>query len=420
MADPDPEPSPPLRVLMLSWEFPPAPVGGIGRHVQGLSTALAAAGHGVTVLTRAEPGAPAIEILDGVRVLRAAPAGEGTAGTAAWGAGLSRAVTQQALAAIGDHGYDIVHAHDWLLGNAAVALARRLRAPLVSTVHTTEAGRHQRPLPPKVDAAVHGVELRLGHEARRVVVCSRYMRRQVTELLGLAADRVEVIPDGVDPGRWQLPPREISAARLRFGGVGPLLVFAGRLVPEKGVHNLIAALPRLRQLNPGLRAVVAGDGPCRAALRRQARLLHLERAVSFTGFLDQRRLAAIVGAADVLVVPSEYEPAGMVALEAAAAGTPLAVAATGGLTELVEPGRTGATFCPADPQALADAVDGLLAEPTAAGRLAQRARDRVLEGYTWAAVADRTAALYRAVVAERPATYVPSNDRVDIGKLAVL
>ncbi len=410
-----------LRVLMVSWEFPPAVIGGLGRHVQGLSAALVGAGHRVTVLTREVPGAPHGEDAGGVRVLRSVPmADTSAAGLSAWTVGLSRAATHRAMQAIHDDGYDVVHAHDWILGNTAVALSRRLRAPLVSTVHATEAGRHQRPLPPQVDATVHGVEWRLGHEARRVVVCSRYMRGQVIDLLGLSPGRVDVVPDGVDPERWEVSAVETAAARLRYAGVGPLLVYAGRLVHEKGVHDLLDALPRLRQRNPGLRAVIAGDGPCRAQLRRQARLLRLERAVSFTGFLEHNRLAPLVAAADVLVVPSGYEPSGMIALEGAAAGTPLAVSATGGLTEIVQPGLNGVTFSPADPDGLAEAVDHLLAEPALARRLAGRARTQVTSDYTWTAAAARTARVYGAAIDDgTPGLATPPLPR-DAGHLAML
>jgi glycogen(starch) synthase len=249
---------------------------------------------------------------------------------------------------------------------------------------------------------VHAAEIRLSHEARRVVVCSRYMRGQVIELLGLPDDRVVVVPDGVDPALWQVPARNVAEARLRFAGVGPLIAYAGRLVPEKGLTDLLAAMPRLRQRNPGLRAVIAGDGPSRAYLRRQARLWKLERAVSFTGFLEQKQLATVLAATDAVVVPSAYEPSGMAALEAAAAGAPLAVATTGGLTELVESGVTAVTFPAGDPDGLAEAVDKLLADTTFARRLAARARHRVSAMYTWEMAASRIAEVYAGVVDPNP------------------
>jgi glycogen(starch) synthase len=390
-----------LRVLMLSWEYPPQVVGGLGRHVEGLSAALAAAGHEVTVLTRAAPGAAGAELTSaGVRVLRPLPSSS-TDGLSAWTGAVTHPLARDAVKALHGGDYDLVHAHDWLLGHTAVTLARRLGVPLVATLHTTEAHRRQRRLPARVDAAVHAVERRLGHEARRVITCSRYMRGQVIEQLDLDPDRVTVVVDGVDPDRWRAAARDVLAERLRYAGAGPLIGYAGRLSAEKGVDDLIGALPRLRRRHPGLRLVVAGDGPARTDLRRLARQLRLERAVSFAGFLDQTRLRAVLAACDAVALPSIYEPAGMIALEVAATGVPLAAAGVGGLPEFVESGLTGLLFAPGDPDGLAEAVDRVLADPTVAGRMATAARARVCAAYRWSAVATRTAEVYAAAVGPR-------------------
>ncbi|GAB3939741.1 hypothetical protein GCM10027614_22380 [Micromonospora vulcania] len=171
------------------------------------------------------------------------------------------------------------------------------------------------------------------------------------------------------------------------------------------------AVPRLRDRHPGLRVVIAGDGPYRAELEEQARRLALGSTVRFTGFLDATQLPAVLGATDATVVPSLYEPFGMVALEAAAAGAPLAVARTGGLAEIVEPGVTGVTFPHSDPAALAGAVGQLLGDEVFARRVARRARTMVGERYGWATIAARTAASYTAPVVStaryRPAAPPP-------------
>jgi glycogen(starch) synthase len=129
-------------------------------------------------------------------------------------------------------------------------------------------------------------------------------------------------------------------------------------------------------------------------LQEQTRRLRLEQTVQFVGFLSEKHLPAVLGATDATVVPSLYEPFGMVALEAAAAGAPLAVAATGGLAEIVQPGVTGVTFPHSDPGALAGAVDTLLTDEVFARRVARQARTMVSERYGWSAIADHTAASY--------------------------
>ncbi|TCB94316.1 glycosyltransferase family 1 protein [Micromonospora zingiberis] len=394
------------RILMLSWEYPPVLVGGLGRHVHALSVALAAAGHEVTVVTRHAEGAPLEEYVDGVRVVRAAEDPVtfplATESLLAWTMAFNHTLTRAALRAADTGGYDVIHAHDWLVAHTAMTLREHLDLPLVSTIHATEAGRHQGWLPGEMNRTIHGVEQWLGTESTRVVVCSGYMRDEVTGLFGVPAGRVDVVPNGVEPHRWRVPASAVAQARARFAGDGPLVTFAGRLVYEKGVQHLLAGLPRLRERHPGLRAVIVGDGPYRAELEADVHRLGLAGTVSLPGFLGGTDLPAVMAASDCFAVPSIYEPFGMVALEGAAAGAPLAVAETGGLAEIVEPGVTGMTFRPHDPQALADAVHTLLSDTERARSLARRARAMVHEQYGWAAIASRTGATYAAAIAQAP------------------
>ncbi len=286
-------------------------------------------------------------------------------------------LTRAALRAAGTGGYDVIHAHDWLVAHTAMTLREHLDLPLVSTIHATEAGRHQGWLPGEMNRTIHGVEHWLGGESTRVIVCSGYMRDEVTGLFGVPAGRVDVVPNGVEPQRWRVPASAVAQARARFAADGPLVTFAGRLVYEKGVQHLLAGLPRLRERHPGLRAVIVGDGPYRAELEAEVHRLGLTDTVSLPGFLGGTDLPAVMAASDCFAVPSIYEPFGMVALEGAAAGAPLAVAETGGLAEIVEPGVTGMTFRPHDPDSLADAVHALLSDTDRARTLARRARTMV-------------------------------------------
>ncbi|MFF4879909.1 glycosyltransferase family 4 protein [Micromonospora sp. NPDC000668] len=391
------------RILMLSWEYPPVLVGGLGRHVHALSVALAAAGHEVTVVTRHADGAPLEEYADGVRILRASEDPVtfplDTSSLLAWTMAFNHTLTRTALRATEAGSYDVIHAHDWLVAHTAMTLRDHLDIPLVSTIHATEAGRHQGWLPEEMNRTIHGVEHWLSTESGRVIVCSGYMRDEVNALFGVPADRVDVVANGVEPHRWKVPAREVTAARTRFAGDGPLVTFAGRLVYEKGVQHLIAGLPRLRERHPGLRVVIAGDGPYRAELESEVHRRGLGGMVAMPGFLGGTDLPALMAASDCFAVPSIYEPFGMVALEGAAAGAPLAVAATGGLAEIVEPGVTGMTFQPHDPDGLADAVDALLSDRDRARALARRARRMVHDQYGWSAIAQRTAASYADAIA---------------------
>ncbi|OKI61277.1 glycosyltransferase family 4 protein [Micromonospora sp. CB01531] len=409
------------RILMLSWEYPPVLVGGLGRHVHALSVALAAAGHEVTVVTRHAEGAPLEEYADGVQIVRAAEDPVtfplATNSLLAWTMAFNHTLTRAALRAAESGGYDVIHAHDWLVAHTAMTLREHLDVPLVSTIHATEAGRHQGWLPEEMNRTIHGVEHWLAAESGRVIVCSGYMRDEVAALFGVPVGRVDVVPNGVEPQRWQAPAAAVAAARARFAGDGPLVTFAGRLVYEKGVQHLLAGLPRLRQRHPGLRAVVVGDGPYRATLAAEVHRLGLGDTVSMPGFLGGTDLPAVMAAADCFAVPSIYEPFGMVALEGAAAGAPLAVARTGGLAEIVEPGVTGMAFAPQDPDGLVEAVHALLADREHARALARRARTMVHEQYGWSAIASRTAAAYAAAIARDAAfTAERAEQRMALGR----
>jgi glycogen(starch) synthase len=394
-----------MNVLMLSWEYPPRVVGGLGRHVHALATSLARQGHDVVVVSRDHPDAPADTVVEGVRVVRVNedPPLVPFEDLLAWVMAFNHSVTRAALRVLDGFAPDVVHAHDWLVAHAATTVKETTGVPLVATVHATEAGRHQGWLPGPVNRAIHSVEWWLTYEARLVVTCSAYMREEVLRLFALPHDKVDVIPNGIDLAHWHADADRVAALRAHLAPDGaPLLLYAGRLEYEKGVHTVLEALPRLRRRHRGVRLVIAGVGTHEASLRETARALRVGRAVDFLGFMSPDDLAVLAAATDVAVVPSLYEPFGMVALECAAAGTPLVVADTGGLREFVSPGVTGLRFPPGNPAALADAVTRLLGDQVLAHRLVRDARDLLARDYTWDAIARRTATAYaRAVREER-------------------
>ncbi|WP_344612890.1 glycosyltransferase family 4 protein [Dactylosporangium salmoneum] len=393
-----------MRVLMIAWEFPSSEaIAARQGRISALSAALVAAGHDVTVVSRHRPGSPANETFGGVRVVRASALPPSDDSDLSHTMAVNRLLAEAAIRTAPATGYEVIHAHDWLVTHAAVTLKEHFGIPFVATLQTTEAGRHQGYLPGETSRSVHSVEWWLGSEACRVIVPTEYLRWEVQHLFDVPAERVDVVPNGIDPDIWTAEPRAVLSARLRFAGEGPLIVYAGRLIAEKGVQDLLAAMPAIRERHPGTRAVVVGDGDYRGTLIEESRRLKLHRAVSFPGTLDQPTLAAVLAAADAFVMPSRYEPTGTVALEAAASGAALVVASTGGLASIVEHGVTGIRFPVGEPDGLVDAVDALLQDPMLAQTLARRAREMVRERHSWHAIAARTAAIYGAAVDEAPA-----------------
>ncbi len=394
-----------VRVLMLSWEYPPLVVGGLGRHVEALARELAAAGHDVQVVTRGDKDELVDEVVDGVHVRRAAAdpiaIDFSTESLLAWTQAAEHSLVRAALPLVKRRRPDLIHGHDWLVAQSTATLAAVTRAPVVATIHATEYGRHQGRLPGPLNLAIDSVERWLVRSATEVIACSPSMATEVQHLFG--PDHVTVVPNGIDAGRWQLSTAERNAARRRYAHDGPTLVFAGRLVYEKGIQTLLRALPTLRRRHPGLRLAVAGTGPYESELHDLARSLRVQRAVDWLGFAPDDEVIARFAVADAVVVPSLYEPFGIVALEAAASRTPLVTADTGGLHDAIEAGLAAASFTPDDVPGLVAAVDGVLRAPDAAKRQARRAATRVARDCSWRAVAERTVDVYRLAVEGRSA-----------------
>lgn len=388
---------------MVSWEYPPVVIGGLGRHVHHLSTALAAAGHDVVVLARrpsdTDPSThpSSDEISEGVRVVAAAQdPHEFSFGDdmMAWTLAMGHSMVRAGLSLKVDGGQtlwrpDLVHAHDWLVAHPAIALAEFYDVPLVSTIHATEAGRHSGWVSGPLSRQVHAVESWLVRESDSLITCSASMRDEITDLFGPGLAETTVIRNGIDAARWPFARRE-----PRTGP--PELLFVGRLEYEKGVHDAIAALPRIRRAHPGTTLTVAGDGTQQDWLTECARKHRVLKATRFVGRLDHDELLVMLHRADAAVLPSHYEPFGLAALEAAAAGTPLVASNVGGLGEAVIDGDTGMSCPPRDVPALAAAVCAVLDDPAAAQQRAMAARDRLSADFDWHTVADETAQVYLA------------------------
>ena len=388
-----------MKILMVSWEYPPVVIGGLGRHVYKLATALAADGHDFVVLSRRPAGTdPATHpttdhVSEGVRIIAAAQdPHEYDFGTdmMAWVLAMGHSMIRAGLQ-LHRQGWvpDVVHAHDWLVADPAVALAEFFDVPLVSTIHATEAGRHSGWVSGRISRQVHASESWLVRESDSLVACSASRAEEIADLFGPGLAQINVIPNGIDSSRWPFTDR-----RQHSGP--PELLFFGRLEYEKGVHDLIAALPKIRRAHPGATLTIAGDGTQQDWLVEVARKHKVLKAVRFVGRTDHDRLLELLHRTDVAVLPSHYEPFGIVALEAAAAGAPLVTTNVGGLGEAVIDGQTGLSCPPRDVAALAAAVSAALDDPAAAQRRAVTARARLTSDFDWHTVAVSTAQVYLA------------------------
>lgn len=403
-----------MKIAMISEHASPlAALGGVDAggqnvHVASLATRLGAQGHDVEVYTRRDDAAlpERVPLARGVEVVHvdagppvAVPKDDLLPHMDAFGADLRRRWSDPGAAP------DVVHAHFWMSGIAGLVSAPALGIPLVQTFHALGSvkRRHQGARDTSPAERVARERLLCRAVDRIVATCTD----EVAELVALGADpdRVDVVPCGVDVGRFRPDParaEHLRERRDREPGTLRLLT-VGRLVERKGVDTVIEALAAL----PQARLVVAG-GPTADRLEHDAEARRLRSLAEALGVADRVELVGSVTqdevrehmhAADVVVCDPWYEPFGIVPLEAAACGRPVVGAAVGGLLDSVVDGRTGLLVSPRDAGALAAALRRLADDPALAERLGSAARVRAERLYSWTAVAASTLESYERVVA---------------------
>src|SRR5829696_10569660 len=415
----------PPRVLILSWEYPPIVEGGLARHVRKLAEQLVAHGTEVHVLTRGGGRLEAHESRHGVTVHRVREPDfpkDDLDAFISWVDHMNDDMRAAGEELLEDLRPDLVHSHDWLVAGAARRLARTAGVPWLVTVHATEYGRHQGWVDKHPQSHIHAVEQRMTRDADHVITCSHYMRRHVADVFGIPASKVTAIANGIDPSDLQ-PVADLPRLRARYAKPEErLILLVGRLVYEKGFHLALDALARLIQRLGNVRFLIAGSGTAEAELKAQAERLGLMEHGTFIGWtgsgaqfalrdsLTARTrvqpaprdsltarddvLHSLYRIADLCLVPSIYEPVGLVALEAMASGCPCIVADTGGLREVVPRGRrVGLRFRASSVRSLERMAQQLLTDDELRERLVAEASEHVLR-FDWAEVARRTAAVY--------------------------
>ncbi len=404
----------PFKVLMLSWEYTPHIVGGLGKHVVELVPELIADGVAVHLVVPRFNGGELNEPLplpdgspstNGSQVYRIEPSSmQGDFFTNTWHDNIA---IEEFCTQLIKHegGFDLIHDHDWLSGFAAIALKHDFHLPLLSTIHATEMGRNRGNLYGEMQRSIHMAEWWLAYESWRVIACSHYMAWEVETYFGVPPEKVDVIPNGVDPRRFDaLNGVGLASFRLGFAQPDqPIVYYVGRMVPEKGLSVLVDAVPLVLREWPGVKFVVAGGGGYANELRAKAGALGVGDSILFPGRIPDEVRDGLFKVADVAVFPSLYEPFGIVALEAMAAGTPVVVSDAGGLSEVVDMHETGIKVYPDDPASLAWGILHTLKNPQWSRARADNAERVVRTLYNWGRVADMTKQVYERVIHEAKA-----------------
>lgn len=368
---------------MIAWDLPSTPAGGVPGHIHGLTQALARDGHDIVLLSTGS-GRDSNE--SPIRLVRASidlpwlPDDDVVARIASANNHLTSLVHE-----IGSWRPDVVHAHGWETSWCATTLARIYDVPLVATFHSTERSSHGGFVPPGESTSVHSVESWLASTANDVICCSRFMMREVIDAFELSPETVHLVPNGIDPSLW----------RLDDGDPRTNLVLAwGRVQYEKGFQVLAQAMGRVRATLPNVQCIIAGSGPYLPELQSQVDIEGVSDIVHLAGFVPDDRLRQLLHSAGCVVIPSLYEPFGIVALESLAAGAPTIVARTGGLAEIMEGTGAGLTFEPGNALQLADHIHNVLTDADVARSLSHEGHVLLEERYTWQAVARGTLDVY--------------------------
>jgi len=386
-----------MRILMLSWEYPPRVVGGLAHVVAEISRALAREGNEVEVITALDENLPEIEVVDGVTVHRVAPYHGRPLNFFAWVHQLNLAMLEKGVALGNRRPFDLVHAHDWLVAYPGRGLKYIYHMPLIATIHATEFGRNNG-LHTDGQRYIGEVEWWLTYEAWVVTCCSRFMREEVETVFNLPPDKIQIIPNGIRPAAFRVDHADASVRQRFAAPEEKIIFFIGRLVREKGVQTLLEALPMIRDRIPGVRLIVAGSGPYEEELHRLAVQLGVDRQVTFTGYINEATRNQLYAHAAVAAFPSLYEPFGLVALEAMATGTPVVVGDCGGFAETVADGVNGLRAQPGNAGDLAAKIITLLENRDLAARLSRQGLRDVEERFAWPAIARQYEAVYQKIV----------------------
>ena len=389
-----------MRIVHFSWEYPPVMYGGLGTHVLELTREQVRAGHDVVVVTQQSEGQSVSDSMDhnGVRVVRVSQSEPRIAFDEStfeyWSHKFAMDSFAQTRAALTDWSPDLVHGHDWIAAEQTFLSSDMWGVPSVITIHATEIGRHSGWLSSRLSKIVHARERDAVKHSGSIIVCSTAMKSELVHNLCADDNKIEVIPNGV---RTDSPAAK-RVDQLRPGH-GFEVVFVGRLEWEKGVHHVIDALAVLNDST--IHFHVIGSGSQLNALSAKVARKGLSESVTFHGYLSPDKMLEVLSIADAAVIPSSYEPFGIVALELGAQGIPLIVSKAGGLRETVPTTEFGYVLSNVEGQHIAALLQEIRADRLEAQKRSELLKHRIDQDFTWQHVAAKTIAHYTEILGSR-------------------
>ena len=389
-----------MKILMLTWEYPPRVVGGIARVVYDLSRTLLKDGHDVTVVTYKDGDAPYFEDDKGVKVYRVDNYMINPNNFIDWIMQLNFNLIAKANEIIAKEGnFDVIHAHDWLVAYAAKTLKNSYNIPIVATIHATEAGRNSG-IHDETQRYINDTEWMLTYEATEVIVNSNYMKSELQRLFGLPYEKINVVPNGVNLNLFNGVERDYNFRRRFAMDNEKIILFMGRLVYEKGIQHLISAMPKILNGYHDSKLVICGKGGMIDELKAQVNAMGISNKVYFAGYMNGKDVQKMYKAADVAVFPSTYEPFGIVALEAMLSENPIVVSDIGGLNEIVQHRENGMKSYAGNPNSIADSILELLYDHKLCADITKKAKNKVRNEYNWNKIAQDTHFTYQKAICQ--------------------
>jgi glycosyltransferase involved in cell wall biosynthesis len=369
-----------MRIAMLSWEsLHSICVGGVGVHVTELAAALERKGHELHVFTRMAEGQSHYAQIDGVHHHRCPfdlhPNFVDEVNN------MCRSFVHHVFETENYIGpFDVIHAHDWLAGNALVWIKQSRGRRCVLTIHSTEYGRCGNNFWQGQSHRIRDQERSATYWADRVIAVSNHLRDEIMWMYEVPHWKVSTMYNGVNVRNYDgmIDPGEVKR-RYNIGPMDPMVFFSGRLVIQKGPDLLVEAIPSILKFYPNTKFVFAGDGEMRSQVESRAHQLGVAHATRFLGFQGNGTLTNLYKACDVVCVPSRNEPFGIVLLEAWSAGKPVVSTINGGPAEFVW-----------------HEVNGLKvhAHPDWARWMGRNGRIAVETAFCWDQIADRAQDIY--------------------------
>lgn len=387
-----------MRIAFLAWEtLHSIRVGGMGAHVSEVAAALARSGHGVHVFTRRRTAGQLVrEKIDHVTYHRCeVPGGQSFLDEIG---SLNAAYVARVHQVVHDEGrFDVVHGHDWLAVRALSTLRRTRSTRGVLTLHSTEYGRCGNRIVDGQSASIRSIEAWGLRVADGVIAVSNALKEEIQSQYGIDCDKIDVVYNGINLAQGDVG-METNEVRRELGIApdAPLILFAGRMVYQKGPDLLLEAAPSILSRVPSACIIFAGGGNMLSDLMSQAHGMGFDHAVRFLGDVESERLRTLYRASQLVCLPSRNEPFGLVVLEAWRAGKPVVATDLGGPGEIIWHGVTGSKI-PPQPAAIAAAINDLLSDELRATWIGRNGRIAVEEAFSWDHAAHRMMAAYESL-----------------------